>query len=324
MPEILLTVEEAASERLDKFIASHAPESSLTRSQLKSSALCVLLNEKPAKLSSKVKQGDTVRVAWELPPITVEPEEIPLAVLFENSDVTVVDKAQGMVTHPGAGNRCGTLVNALLFHWGKSVEQQTDADDDFHQNVRSGIVHRLDKDTSGVIIAAKNQEAHLWLTEQFANRRVKKEYIALVAGRPPQRCGKIITRIRRDPRNRKRFTALDEKHGGESRAGKRAWTVYHCVACYGQFSLMRLRLKTGRTHQIRVHMKHIGCPVLGDSIYGSHNKIFPDATLMLHARLLSLRLPGQSEFTTFVSPVPDRFKKTIRELAARFTRCELA
>jgi 23S rRNA pseudouridine1911/1915/1917 synthase len=233
-----------------------------------------------------------------------------------------------MVTHPGAGNYSGTLVNALLHHWGRGA-----ASDE-----RPGIVHRLDKDTSGALIAAKTSAAALWLAAQFASRRVKKEYIAIVTGRPPAEKGKIKTLIARDGRNRKKFTAI-EISNNESKPsalvkplakGKLAITLYRCVARYGPFSLLRLRIKTGRTHQIRVHLKHIGCPVLGDPLYGSKSKVFPSATLMLHAHKLSIRLPDSDapggenteNFTTFTAPVPARFRETAGELKLRFKRQE--
>jgi 23S rRNA pseudouridine1911/1915/1917 synthase len=314
MPEISVTVRADAPIRLDKYIAHNA---GLTRSKLKSGVKKILLNGQDAKLSSKIKDGDTVEILWEEAPPAYEPQDIPLDILYEDSAVTVVNKAQGMVTHPGAGNYSGTLVNALLFHWGFGAAATE----------RPGIVHRLDKDTSGALIAAKTDDAALWLAEQFAARRVKKEYIAIVTGRPPAEKGKIKTLIARDTRNRKRFAAVpiaDEGRAGELSAekprGKLALTLYRRVACYGPFTLLRVRIKTGRTHQIRVHLKHIGCPVLGDALYGSKSKVFPDAALMLHAYRLSIRLPRAEGFSTFVAPVPRRFIEVMRTLRERFVR----
>jgi 23S rRNA pseudouridine1911/1915/1917 synthase len=312
MSEISIEARTDSPVRLDKYIAGNA---GLTRSKLKSGAKKILLNGQTAKLSSKVKDGDIIEIAWEETPSVYEPQDIPLDILYEDSSVTVVNKAQGMVTHPGAGNYSGTLVNALLFRWARG-ESAT---------ARPGIIHRLDKDTSGALVAARTDEAALWLAEQFASRRVKKEYIAVVTGHPPAETGKIKTLIARDTRNRKRFAAvpIDGREGepsGEKRRGKLAVTLYRRVSRYGPFTLLRVRIKTGRTHQIRVHLKHIGCPVLGDVLYGSKSTVFPEATLMLHAYRLSIRLPRAENFTTFVAPIPRRFTEVIRTLRERFVR----
>ncbi|GMO47007.1 MAG: RluA family pseudouridine synthase [Treponemataceae bacterium] len=319
MNTISLTAELSEPSRLDKYVASGGI---LTRSKLKSCVKKILLNGQNAKLSSKVKNGDIIEIIWEEAPLVFEPQNIPLDILYEDSDVTVINKAQGMVTHPGAGNYSGTLVNALLYHWGRGAAEDT----------RPGIVHRLDKDTSGALIAAKTGASALWLTDQFASRRVKKEYIAIVTGRPPAEKGKIKTFIARDTRNRKKFSVVeiaDDEPPVTAKTcarGKLAVTLYRCIARYGPFSLLRIRIKTGRTHQIRVHLKHIGCPVLGDSLYGSKSKVFPGATLMLHARKLSLRLPNAADnaesFTTFAAPVPVRFRAVIQELRQRFAKQE--
>jgi 23S rRNA pseudouridine1911/1915/1917 synthase len=306
MHELSVVVSDVNSDarRLDAYVASL--KKGLTRSKLKAEAVSILLNSKKAKLSSKVKDGDSITVMWESPPVIFQAEDIPLDVLYEDSQVTVINKAQGMVTHPGAGNWTGTLVNALLFRWGRDASVA----------LRPGIVHRLDKDTSGVMIAAKTDSAIEWLTAQFAAHRVKKEYIAIVTGRPKVACGHIKTLIARDTKNRKRFMV-------DAVRGKTAHTVYRCIACYGPFSLMKVRLKTGRTHQIRVHMKYLGCPVLGDPLYGSKSAVFPDASLMLHSRRLTIRLPGSKAFSVYKAPIPERFKTVTRELHLRYKKCVL-
>jgi 23S rRNA pseudouridine1911/1915/1917 synthase len=284
----------------------------INRSRLKSGKASLWVNRKEAKFSAKIRNGDILQVDWEEPvPRQFLPEPIPLDILYEDENVLVVNKAQGMVTHPGAGNWTGTLVNALLHYRGQdkaipSANMQ-----------RQGIVHRLDKDTSGALITAKNQDMADYLCGQFRSRRVKKEYIAIVCGRPPARSGKINTRIVRDRRDRKRFVVT-----ADADKGKEARTSYRCVACYGPFSLMRLRLKTGRTHQIRVHLKHLGCPVLGDPVYGVKNLLFPDAAMMLHARLLAIRLHGEV-FSQFKAPVPERFKTVLHTLRERYKKCLL-
>jgi 23S rRNA pseudouridine1911/1915/1917 synthase len=305
-------VDSEAPQRADQYLA--AIPGGPTRSKLKSGVQSVLINGIPAKLSAKVKHGDEVSASWEeTVPVAFLPEDIPLDIIYEDGDVTVVNKPQGIVTHPAPGNWSGTLVNALLYRWGRgAIPHGGDT-----VETRPGIVHRLDKDTSGVIVTARNPAAEAWLKRQFFERRVKKEYVAIAAGRPPQAKGNIRSRLVRDERNRKLFksVALDAP------AGKAAHTVYRCVACYGPFSLLRLRLKTGRTHQIRAHLKALGCPVLGDPLYGARNKCFPDALLMLHSRLLSVRLPEREAFSNFAAPVPDRFKHILKTLHESYQKC---
>ena len=315
MPSLsILVPEEIASLRVDKFLSGQQQVldacGCANRSHLQNIITSLTINGSRGKFSSKVKFGDVIQMEWqEIVPDDIQPQDLPLEIVYEDDQVTVVNKAQGMVTHPAAGNWTGTLVNALLFHWGRGAVETSH---------RPGIVHRLDKDTSGLIITAKNIASETWLQEQFQQRRVKKEYIAIVVGRPPAASGNIKTQLIRDPRNRKRFKAVTD-----SAQGKFAHTVYRCIACYGPFSLMRLRLKTGRTHQIRVHMKYIGCPILGDPIYGSRNQVFPDATLMLHSSLLSLRLPECQDFTEFKSPTPKRFRKVMQVLHGKYQKCRL-
>ena len=298
----------AQSLRLDKYVSENLEN--MNRSKLKTGISDLQINGKPAKLSSKVKAGDKVTFNWQDNiPENIEGEEIPLNIIFEDENVTVVNKRQGMVTHPAAGNWTGTLVNALLFHWNKkSVCTEN--------SFRTGIVHRLDKDTSGIIITAKNRATEEFLQEQFQKRKVQKEYIAIVCGRPPHKGGIIATQIIRDPGNRKRFKAVTQ-----TSEGKFAKTIYHCIACYGNYSLMRFRLKTGRTHQIRVHAKFLGCPLVGDPIYnGKKDTLFPNATLMLHSRLLKIRIPGKNQPVTFKAKVPERFKNILEILHKNFPK----
>ncbi|MFA6855575.1 MAG: RluA family pseudouridine synthase [Treponema sp.] len=304
------------SVRLDKYIASLS--NGMNRSKLKAGVSEILINGKREKISFKVKAGDQIDIEWEDNiPDDIMPENIPLDIIYEDENITVINKKQGMVTHPASGNWSGTLVNALLYHWGRSsVVQIKDGNvSEMLAARRPGIVHRLDKDTSGVIITAKNRDAEEWLQSQFKLHKLRKEYIVIVRGRPPASAGDIRTQIIRDPKNRKRYKAVT---GTEE--GKSAETLYHCLACYGNYSLLRIRLKTGRTHQIRVHMKYIGCPVLGDSIYGKKDELFPDATLMLHARELIIRLPDNKKFKIFRADIPERFKNVIEILRKKYPR----
>lgn len=326
----------SGAERIDKYIASLP--GGFNRSKLKSGIQQILLNGSKSKLSAKIRAGDQIEIQWEdSVPENIEPEDIPLKIIFENDDVCVVNKEQGMVTHPAAGNWSGTLVNALLFHFGMDAIKQANegSAQEIQERHRPGIVHRLDKDTSGVIITAKNRDAEEYLSQEFKNREVQKEYVLIVRGCPPKRDGVIDTLIVRDGADRKRFKAVDEDAAKNLRfgedverferrnlpQGKRAVTLYHVVATYSKYTLIRARLLTGRTHQIRAHMKYLGCPVLGDPIYSKKDDLFPEATMMLHSRLLKIRLPGEGDFAIFKAAIPKRFKETIAILRERFP-CE--
>lgn len=302
--------------RLDSYIASM--KNGMNRSKLKSCAQELLLNGKNAKLSSKVKAGDTVDVFWEENiPEYIEPEDIPLNIVYEDANVTVINKRQGMVTHPAAGNWTGTLVNALLFYWNRQAVPQLKEGrtEEILQKRRPGIVHRLDKDTSGLIITAKNRETEEYLGRQFKDRLLQKEYLCIVCGRPPASSGDIKTQIVRDMKNRQRFMAVTA-----TEEGKFARSIYHCIACFGSYSLLRVRIKTGRTHQIRVHMRYIGCPILGDRIYGKADRLFPDATLMLHSRQMILKLPGETKYRRFKASIPERFVTVLRILKKTYPK----
>ncbi len=301
--------------RLDVYASS---VQGLSRSRLKNGVTGITVNGKNARLSYKLTGGETVSLEWNDPvPTDIQPENIPLDIVYEDDNVTVVNKKQGMVTHPAAGNWSGTLVHALLFHWGRDA---VSVDSSVNPGAvgRPGIVHRLDKDTSGCIITAKNRDAEDYLHQQFLSHRIHKEYIAIVHGHLPARRGNIKTQIVRDTKNRKKFTTSDNPD-----VGKFAWTKYRVVAVYGPYSLVRLRLKTGRTHQIRVHLKSLGCPIIGDPVYGKKDQFFDSATLMLHARKLGLHLSGSKEMSYFTAAVPLRFKKVMKTLHEKYPKADL-
>lgn len=305
MPYLSLAVPADAEKgmRLDRFVSERAGGPS--RSQLKARLLRASVNGKSVKLSRLLAAGDRVEVEWkELEGSDLVPEDLPLAILYEDDRVVVVDKAQGMVVHPGAGNRSGTLANALLHRRLARGSGCVPA------GVRPGIVHRLDKDTSGALIAAYDEDALAFLSDQFKARKTKKTYLAVVVGSPPADRGTISTFIARDPRDRKRFAVAEGR-------GKHALTLYRVVERYRGYAFVALRLKTGRTHQLRVHLRHLGYPILGDPVYGRKDALFPKATLMLHAFRLEIALPGASERTAFTSPVPDRMRRVVRVLRTR-------
>jgi 23S rRNA pseudouridine1911/1915/1917 synthase len=293
--------------RLDVYIAETL--CLMRRSQIKRRALCAIVNGKKAKYSTILKNGDRLDLVWnDIPELLLTPEHIPLDIVFENERVVVVNKAQGMIVHPGAGAHNGTLVNALL---GYLQEKNKNKFDNLllgslnPHDLRPFIVHRLDKDTSGLIICAWDNECLSFLSDQFKERSVKKTYVAIVKGVPEKKSGVIATNIIRDPKERKQFTISTE-------SGKSAVTYYKLLRAYKNFSLLLLRPKTGRTHQLRVHLRYLGNPILGDTIYNKTCKEFPAATLMLHARKLSITLPGNTEMSHFKTELPLRFKNMLR------------
>lgn len=302
--------------RADAYISSTL--GLMSRSQLKSLGAVIKVNGKDVKLSRELKQGDRIEVRWdERPEISLDPEDIPLKIVFENDDVIVVDKPQGMVTHPANGNWSGTLVNAVLGHARKTnqilrFEPEEGVKPDQAQKreysaYRPGIVHRLDKDTSGIIIVAKNSTSLAFLAAQFQARTARKHYLALVRGRPNPAEGRIEGFLARSASDRKLF-AISQA------SGKRALTLYRTQESFPGYSLVSLFPRTGRTHQLRVHMKSINCPILGDPMYGKTDTRFASASLMLHAFRLKIILPGETEARVFTAPPPPRFQIIIDEL----------
>jgi len=300
MPSFFHIIEEQTDPllRLDRYICENL--CLLSRSQIKARDLKARVNGKDVKLSRRIKHGETLELSWEdAPPLNIVPEDISLEVVYEDERCVVVNKAQGMVVHPGAGNKQGTMANALCFRKLHSGNETAVA------GLRPGIVHRLDKDTSGIIIAAYDDEAHAFLAQQFKTRNVKKTYIAIICGTPKEKKGRIETNIARDPRDRKRFIV--------SHTGRSALTFYKVIKSWQNYSLVFLRPRTGRTHQLRVHMRHLGFPILGDPVYGFKEKHFPDASLMLHSKSLEITLPNETT-RVFSSPLPQRIKEIINKL----------
>ncbi|MBN2532670.1 MAG: RluA family pseudouridine synthase [Spirochaetales bacterium] len=285
--------------RIDKYIAEELKL--FSRSQVKTRIKKILVNGKETRPGKKVNPNDILEIFYsDPPPVELVPEKIDLSILFENEEVIVINKSRGMVVHPGCGNRTGTLVNALLYYC-EQIKNNFE-----NTELRPGIVHRLDKDTSGVIIIAKNLKSHGFLSRQFAKSRVKKIYLAVVRGEPPEQFGIIDTHIMRDTHDRKKFKT------GEA-GGKRAITFYKLIKSGNNYSFLLLRPKTGRTHQLRVHLKYIHCPIAGDPLYSRKDKQFPDTPLMLHAFKLRIRLPGQKEVSLFKAPLPGDFKRFIKQ-----------
>jgi 23S rRNA pseudouridine1911/1915/1917 synthase len=269
---------------------------------VKSRVVRIEVNGKDAKLSRKIAGRDRISVYYtDPPPLDLVPEERDLDILYEDRGVLVINKPQGLVVHPGCGNFTGTLANALVHYCGSLAGEFGG------EPLRPGIVHRLDKDTSGVIIVAKNPVIHEFLSSCFKSRTTEKVYAAIVAGAPARAEGVIRTRLARDTRDRKKFAV-------SGMTGKQAVTRYRVEASAGGYSLVRLMPKTGRTHQLRVHMAHLGCPILGDPIYGKKDQGFPQATLMLHAYSLAIPVTPGGEAKTFLAPLPERFTDILGKL----------
>ena len=289
--------ENEAKIRLDRFLANKLPEYSRSRLQQLVRTGFVRLNGATTRPRHLVRSGDKIELTEApLEKIDNQPEPIPLEVLFEDKDIIVINKPPGLVVHPGAGHRQHTLVNALLSHCptlsgigGKE---------------RPGIIHRLDKETSGCLVAAKNDGAHRELSRQFAERRVEKIYLALVAGKLGKDAGVIEEKIGRHPVHRQRMSVAAAR-------GRPAKTDYRVICSGDQASLVECRLYSGRTHQIRVHLHHLGHPVLGDKVYAAHlAKNFPRH--MLHAWKLGFRHPRSGESKSFEASLPDDFTTAMK------------
>lgn len=283
---------EDARLRLDTVLARHLPDLSRSKIQALVKAGRVTVGGEKVRSSDEVRPGEVYRVEEEppKPPAGARPEEIPLRILHEDGDLLVVDKPAGMVVHLGAGHETGTLVNALLHHSGSLSSGS--------EEHRPGIVHRLDKETSGCIVVAKNDRTHAALAAAFAERRVRKTYLAVVRGTPRHRKGTVDQPVGRHPVQRQRMTVRKPP------AGREAVTDYEVLAQRGEWSLVACMPRTGRTHQIRVHMTHLGHPIAGDPIYGKRESF--DRHL-LHAWRLEFLHPSSGELLRCEAPVPRDF-----------------
>jgi 23S rRNA pseudouridine1911/1915/1917 synthase len=304
---------EEDGQRLDRVVAAQCPELSRTRVQELIDEGLALLNGKAAKGSHKVRAGDVIEVvAQERPALRAEAENIPIEVLYEDGDVLAVNKPAGMSVHAGAGNSHGTLVNALLGR-GQSLSRGGD-------ELRPGIVHRLDKETSGIVLVAKNDLAHARLSEAFRQRTIQKIYVALVQGELKEERGRIELEIARDPKRRTRMTA---KRAGALANAREARTDWRVLCRIDATSLLEAELHTGRTHQIRVHFAALRHPVVGDRLYGASEKLqVGRATLpalarnFLHAAKIAFAQPRTSEIIQLTAPLPDELRVYLARLAA--------
>ncbi|NMB53503.1 MAG: RluA family pseudouridine synthase [Leptolinea sp.] len=293
---------ESEPRRLDVYLTEKLPHLSRSRIQHLIREQLVLVNgEVPSKAGFLLEGQEEIRVDEpEVEPSSLEAEEIPLNVIFENNDLLIIDKPAGMVVHPAAGHIHGTLASAALWH---------DPDlEGVGGEKRPGIVHRLDKDTSGLIVIAKNDAAHQWLQDQFKDRTVSKTYLALVDGKPPTPNGRIEAPIGRDPSHRQKMAVTSESRGRSS------ITEYYTRESFPAHTLVEAHPLTGRTHQIRVHLAFIGCPVTGDTVYGHRKITLPLTRQFLHAFRLKICLPGESQPRTFETPLPEDLQTCLDQL----------
>lgn len=306
-PETFTIEQSLPGVRLDAFLRTRFPDLSRGAIQRLLEDGCILVNGKQVKATHAPRAGEVVSlVRPEAKPAEAQPEDIPLQILFEDRDLLVLNKAPGIVVHPAAGNEEGTLVNALLHHCGAELSGIGGV-------ARPGIVHRLDKDTSGCLVVAKNDPTHVKLSEQFAGRDVLKFYDAILCGQLMRDDGEIHAPIARHPTQRKRMAVV--------KGGREAFTSYQVIERFKLASLVRAQLHTGRTHQIRVHFQHLGFPLVGDETYGRKQNIrlreeheFKVPRQMLHAHKLAFVHPRSGKRVSFEAPWPSDFSEAIRQL----------
>lgn len=298
-----IVAEGNARERIDKYV-TEALEDEISRSQVQLwiGSGHVVVNGSPVKANYKLNEGDKVTVTVPEPEVTdLIAQDIPIEVAYEDSDVIVVNKARGMVVHPAVGHPSGTLVNALMYHC-KDLSG-------INGEIRPGIVHRIDKDTSGLIMAAKNDASHASLSAQLKEHSVTRRYIAVVHGNLSHDKGTVDAPIGRDPHDRKLYTVTEKN-------SKRSVTHFTVLERFGDCTLLELQLETGRTHQIRVHMKFIGHPLVGDPVYGRSKGTTMNGQA-LHAAVLGFVHPSTGEYKEFSAPIPADMEELLFTLRSR-------
>ena len=289
---------EEAGERLDKYLANNTEYSRAIISKMLE-ADYITVNEKIEKPSYKVRENDNIEIKdGFIEETDIKPTEMNLDIVFEDNDIMIINKPSGLVVHPGSGNQENTLVNGLM-HYTNNLS-------DINGEERPGIVHRIDKDTSGLLMVAKNDLAHESLVNQLVEKTVTRRYIALVHGVIPHDNGTIDAPIGRDPKDRKKMTVIE--------GGKHAVTHFKVLRRFKDFTLIECRLETGRTHQIRVHMKYIGYPLAGDPQYGPRKTIGGEHGQFLHAAILGFDHPKTGEYLEFSTPLPSYFEEALESL----------
>ena len=304
---VMVTFDEI-NERMDSFLSR---KTDFTRSRIqqliKNGDITVngknAKNNKKIKSSYKIEENDRIEIFIpETEQAEIIPENIKIDIIYEDEDIAVINKNAGLVVHPAQGHYSGTLVNAILYH----IKDLSG----INGEIRPGIVHRLDKDTSGLIVIAKNDKAHINLAKMFQEKKIKKTYLAILTGKLTKEQGRIVTQIGRDTDDRKKMTVIK----GIDR-GKEAITNYNVICSNELFTLVRVYIETGRTHQIRVHMKHMGYPILGDMVYGRKDS---EKRQMLHAYKLEFLHPVTEKPMKFISEIPEDFRKALKNIKLEF------
>lgn len=289
--------DEETGERIDSFLSGKT-EFTRTRIQQLIKDKNITVNGKATKSSYKIEENDEIAIEVpEAETTEIKPENIKIDIVYEDSDIAVINKQAGLVVHPAHGHYSGTLVNAILYH----IKDLSG----INGEIRPGIVHRLDKDTSGLIVIAKNDKVHTALTEMFQEKKIKKTYLAILKGKLNKTEGKVVTQIGRDKNDRKKMTVIDD-----ITKGKNAITNYKVVSQNNLFTLVKVNIETGRTHQIRVHMRHLGYPILGDSVYGRKDN---EKRQMLHAYKLEFLHPVTGHQMEFTGEIPEDFQKALKK-----------
>jgi 23S rRNA pseudouridine1911/1915/1917 synthase len=297
--------EGSRAQRLDKFLVDCLPDLSRSRIQnLIKDGLVQVDGATPHKAGQMLERHAHIQVNLPAPePSDLIPEAIPLEIVFENDDLMVVNKPAGMVVHPAAGHSAGTLVHAALAH--------APAMEGIGGEQRPGVVHRLDKNTSGLILLAKNDQTHRWLQDQFRLRKIQKTYLALVDGRPPTPHGRVEAPIGRDTKARTKMAVVPPEKG------RPAVSEYHTLEAFPEHTLVEVHPITGRTHQIRLHMAFLGCPVAGDTVYGKRHSTIPIERHFLHASRISVRLRHAKQPSTFDAPLPPELSNLLDRLRGK-------
>jgi len=297
MDKVYHFVVDKPGDRLDRYVSERCPELSRTHAQKLIGDGYVTVNDNVAKAGVKLNIGDRLTIIIPpTPPSPLSPEAIPLNIIYEDDDLLVIDKPAGLTVHPAPGHPSHTLINAILSHFPHLA--------DISDSLRPGVVHRLDKDTSGVMLVAKNSVAQANLAEQFKARSVVKAYMVLVKGHLTPENGIIEAPIGRDPRNRKRMAVVAR--------GRQARTEYHVVKYIADYTLLEVRPETGRTHQIRVHLSAIGYPVMGDPVYGVKSDRL--SRQFMHASRLGFKLPSTGEYVEFTSELPPDLEQALQDI----------
>ena len=297
----MILIADIPGERLDAFVARSVENMSRSGAQKLLEEGCILRNGKPGKKNDKLEPGDEIRVSLPDPkPVDIVPKEIPLDIVYEDADVLVINKPKGLVVHPAAGHQDDTLVNGLLYAMGDSLSG-------INGELRPGIVHRIDKDTSGLLAVAKNDLAHTVLASQLKDHTMARTYECIVCGNLKADSGTVDAPIGRHPTDRKKMTVTE-------RNSRNAVTHWEVVKRYRGYTHLRCRLETGRTHQIRVHMAHIGHPILGDTVYGHKKPELGQDSQVLHAGVLCFQHPRDARPVMVMAPLPEYFQQVLSKL----------